>query len=119
MDFDQDREKKIFLVVIRLSNENSSKSHLLEIAPLVKSIIEKNSNKECQLAYTDKDGYSFAWLLKTTSPARSIRNQLLGSDNNGKGCALRSGDNLIVFEVGEEYDGVGFSNAWTWLQHHT
>lgn len=113
-----EKESKVLLVVIRLSNENSNTTHLREIAPLVKSIIEKNSNKECQLAYTDKDGYSFAWLLKTTSPARSLRNQLIGSDNNGRGCALRSGDNLIVFEVGKDYDGVGFSNAWTWLQHH-
>lgn len=110
--------KKVFLVVIRFSNENSNRAHLLEVAPLVKSIIEKDSDKECQLAYTDKDGYSFAWLLKTNSSARKLRDQLFVSDNNGKGCAIRNGDNLVIFEVGDEFDGVGFSNAWTWLQHH-
>lgn len=118
MIFDQDREKKIYLAVIRLSAENSNRTHVLEVAPLIKQIIEKNSNKECKLAFTDSDGYGFSYFLKTTSEAGYLRNLLCEKDNNGKGCALRSGDSLLILEIGDEFAGTGFSNAWTWLQHH-
>jgi hypothetical protein len=110
------RERTVFLAVIRFGKENSNKTHVAEIAPKIRSLIERNSNNECKLAFSDPDGYSFGYLLKTELSPETLKNYLFGSTSSG--CILRSDDNILILEVGEEYYGYGFSNAWTWLQHH-
>jgi hypothetical protein len=30
----------------------------------------------------------------------------------------QNGDSLLVFEAGQLMAGIGFTRAWTWLQHH-
>jgi hypothetical protein len=110
------REKKVFLVVIRFGKENSNKIHVAEVIPKIKSIIERNSNKECKMAFSDPDGYSFGYFLKTQLNPETLKNYLYSSTPDG--CILRSNDSILIIEVGDEYYGYGFSNAWTWLQHH-
>lgn len=109
---------KTFLIIIRLANENANPRHLRENGPLIKGVIEKYSANDCQLVFTSPDGSTFGWMLNTAEPLDKFKAALYGKTNDSKTSPLLNGDHFLGLELGKEFEGTGFSNAWTWLQHH-
>lgn len=116
--FDNHQAARVILMIIRMSKENSNQKHLREMAPGIKAIIDRHSGGNNKLAFSDPDGYGFGYLLKTNSPLRVLQAELYGTSAKSSGAVLLHGDSYLALEVGKEFDGVGFSAAWTWLQHH-
>lgn len=106
-----------YLIVIRFADEGDLRARARESAPKVKAIIERLSEKECQLAFTSRDGSVFGYLLKVAVPLGQIRATLFGEMGGGTAALLRA-DHYFAVECGNGHDGLGFSRAWTWLQHH-
>lgn len=118
MSFDQPL-KKLYFIMIRFDDDVSPMARARESAPKVLSILKKISDDEHQLVFTARDGTTFGYFVKTTAPLRVVRAELFGTSKTSRGgCALRNNDSYIAFELGPQFDGVGFSRAWTWLQHH-
>lgn len=109
---------KTHLIIIRLANENANPKHLREHAPLIKGVIEKYSKKDCQLVFTSPDGSTFGWLINTAEPLGKVQAALYGQTKDTDVSPLLNGDHFIGMELGHHYEGTGFSQAWTWLQHH-
>ena len=110
-------EASIYFVLIKFKGDVPTIQRIRESAPLVKSAIEKLSRNDCQLVFTSDSGDCFGYLLKTKLPAGVIRAELDGETQSSDTSPLRSDDNVLVVEVGEDFHGRGFSRAWTWLQH--
>ena len=51
-------------------------------------------------------------------PLLGIRAELYGTARKSTEAVLLNGDHYLALEVGSEFDGVGQSKAWTWLQRH-
>lgn len=115
-----DDEKKTYIAIIRIGGEPGELMAKVRIAaPAVLKNIERISSGEFQLAFTTRDGTSFAYLLRTHKMVGVIRALICGNAEIEDGpAALRADDTILILEVGETYDGLGFSRAWTWLQHH-
>lgn len=111
-------EQKTYLVLIRLTAENAQPSNLRESAPMIKGLIEKYSDQDCQLVFTSPDGSTFGWFLNTKEPLGKLQAALYGKTKDAPFSPLRRGDSFLGLEVGKIFEGTGFSNAWTWLQHH-
>lgn len=110
-------KKKRFLVAIKFSREEAPKKRLLESFPAVEALIQKYSNKDCQLAFRAEDGSLFGFLMKTDASINDLHRELFGEIGRSTS-ALLTGDELLIIECGETFDGRGLSRAWTWLQHH-
>lgn len=111
-------EKSTYLVVVRLAAANANPARLRESAPIVKTVIEKYSDRETQLVFTTPDGSTFGWFINTNQPIEKLRAALYGETKDTVHAGLLNDDSLLILQVGEEYAGRGFSQAWTWLQHH-
>ncbi|RWY20347.1 hypothetical protein EQH76_24665 [Pseudomonas aeruginosa] len=110
--------EKTYMILIRLANENVTQKHLRENGPLIKAVIEKYSQKDCQLVFTSPDGSTFGWLLNTEQPLGKLKAALYGKTKDTDTSPLFNGDSFLGMELGKDFEGTGFSNGWTWLQHH-
>lgn len=110
--------EKTYFIIIRLASENATLKNLKESGPVMKAIIERYSNRECQLVFTSPDGSTFGWLLNTSQPLSKLKAALYGETKDAPTSSLLRGDSFLGMEIGRDYDGTGFSNAWSWLQHH-
>lgn len=110
-------EGSIFFVLIKYKGDVPTIQRIRESAPLVKTAIEKLSRNDCQLVFTSDSGDCFGYFLKTKLPVGVIRAELEGRTESSSSSALRSDDDVLVVEIGKQFDGSGFSRAWTWLQH--
>ncbi|WP_020209009.1 hypothetical protein [Gilvimarinus chinensis] len=114
----EDYNKRTVLLIMRFSNENSSKKHKQEYAPKIQRLIEKLSSGACKMAFASPGGDEFGFFLRTNTPLRVIRAKLYGTAQDADEALLLSGDSLLALEIGSDFDGQGYSAAWTWLQHH-
>ncbi len=127
---DEEPDSRRYLIVFRYANDAQDRERVIESARGIKTLIESMSRGECKLAWTSTDGGSFAYFLRCEKAARWIYNEIMTPGQHGPGhgrydpdevvqsSPMRRGDSLLVVELGEDYYGLGFSNAWTWLQHH-
>lgn len=81
-------------------------------APVIIETLRRASTGEFESVCRSKDGLLFGFFLMSKLPARIIR-------LNFEGCTGTGGDDaFLIFEVGDDWSGIGFSRAWTWLQRH-
>lgn len=113
----RNEEEKIFIVLIHLGGNIPTMERIRETAPRVKQAIEKLSKNNCQLVSASDSGNSFSYFLKTKLPSEVIRAELFGKTKSSEISPLLNDDSALILEVGSEYSGMGFSKAWTWLQH--
>lgn len=104
---------KMILVVVRLMpGEQGIKNKIKEVVPNIMHVLQRHARNDGQLAFTDNDGATFGYLLETSKTLRAIRNDI----------SLASGfateDSCLVVELTGNVDGVGFSRAWNWIDHH-
>lgn len=112
-------DPKRYLIHIRLDDHTFSAQRAAEIGKTVKEMIAHISKDNHELAYITRDGSSFAFLVKTKLPAGAIMSILEGTQWEGDRTAILSkGDKVLILEIGEDFSGLGFSKAWTWLQHN-
>jgi hypothetical protein len=109
--------KKTYLVFITIgTNETLTSARIAESAGMAKQTISKISDGEHKLAFASSDGAGYAFFLRCEKDARFIRAALDGAGEFQP--TLRNNDSCLVVELGPDYSGQGFSQAWTWLQHH-
>lgn len=114
-----DKERVRFLVHIRLGKDVPTKERLIQTAPKIQAILREISNDEFKLAWTSADGGSFGYFLKTSLDATGISKRLISLGRyDQRDNPLHSDDSMIIIELGKDLAGCGFSQGWTWLQHH-
>lgn len=101
---------KRLLVVIQLKTD-STIQRLQHDAPKIIRFLEGISRGELEMAFRSNDGLLFGYFVKTATP-QFIRPEFEKCDGT------QNGDSILAFEAGELAAGIGFSRAWTWLQHH-
>jgi hypothetical protein len=116
-------ELRRYFVLIKFGGSTPIRDRVQKSAPAVLEILKDIGRNDIQLAITSDNGDSFGFLLR--APAARVIRSRLESPGKGKpwdavpdgGSPLRNEDSVLVLEVGEDFDGRGFSKGWTWLQH--
>ena len=80
--------------------------------PALIALLQRHVMKSEQV-FRSNDGQLFGYFILTSVPTGVIVAEIKASTN------FRNCDSIILFEVGEDLNGVGFSRAWTWLQRTT
>jgi hypothetical protein len=103
-------ETKRYLAIIQLKKD-STIQRVADDVPEIVEFIKRFSKGEQEQAFRSNDGLLFGYFLKTNAPEfmRPEFEKCEGTQN---------GDSLLVFEAGQLMAGIGFTRAWTWLQHH-
>lgn len=112
-----DDEARKYFVLIKFGGEAPIRQRIMESAAPVKAAIEKLSKRDCQLVFTSDSGDCFGYFMKTGLPIGVIRAELEGRTQSSTVSPLVRGDSLLVLEVEGDFDGLGFSKGWNWLQH--
>jgi len=112
------RERLRYQAVISIYQPTPER--IREVFPEIHKYFNEISNKEWKMAYASPDGATAILVYKSHFSARKVVGDLISwSDNPPPGATiLRTGDSILITEIGEDFSGSGFSNAWTWLQHH-
>jgi len=106
-----DSETKKYLVTVRLKND-SSMSRIATDCPEIIQLIKGFSSDAIELVFRSNDGILFGHFIKTNQQITFIRaefEKLKHTVNE---------DSILIIELGKEFNGLGFSRAWTWLQRH-
>lgn len=106
-----DQIERRYCCLIQLKKD-SSLQRLAESVPSLVALVDRWSKGEKEQLCRSNDGQLFGFFFKSKKPVEMLTAEFetCGGSANG--------DSFIVFEVGEKFNGVGFSRAWTWLQHH-
>lgn len=105
------QETKRYCALVTL-NQESDMQRISRDVPLIIQSIKQTSTGEFEQLCRSNDGLLFGFFMKSSKPTPVIRASF-------ESCTgTRQGDSFIVFEIGEDFNGIGFSRAWTWLQRH-
>jgi len=99
---------RIYLVHIRL--DKSDAATISARAPLLRSAIEAMSNQMIP-AYRSSDAGTFGFLVTSDLGAYTIRFNLQNDGQVLGDTGFRTGDSLLVLEIGEHSSQHGFSQA--------
>lgn len=105
------KEAKRFCAIVQLDKSSDIK-RVAQVAPAVVETIKRWSKGEMEMLCRSNDGQLFGYIFKSSKPAGMLRAEL------EKSTATTNTDNFIVFELGQDFSGYGFTRARTWLQHH-
>ena len=104
-------EKKRYLAIIQLKSD-SDMPRIAKAVPAISGLLDSVSGGEREQAFRSNDGLLFGVFIKTAKPSAVIRSSF------EKLHETINGDTFLLIETGEDFAGIGFSRAWTWLQHH-
>jgi hypothetical protein len=102
---------KRFCIVVQLRPDTDLK-RLSEDFPKILGLFNRLSDGKVEQIFRSSDGTLFGYFLKTATLLQFIRAEFDKLDSTV------NGDAFLIYEVGEQFAGLGFSRAWTWLQHH-
>ena len=108
---EEQTEPTRYCALIQLG-KSSDIRRVAETVPVIVKTIERWSKGEMEQLCRSNDGQLFGFFFKSTKPVAMMRAEFESSGANS------NTDSFIVFEVGDQFSGQGFSRAWTWLQHH-
>ncbi len=100
-----------YLAAVQLK-AGSAMERLTEDVPVVIDAINGISKGHREAFFRSSDGTLFGFFLETSRETGEIRAAIVNCTG------FRNGDAVLVVELGDKFDGVGFTRAWTWLQHH-
>lgn len=103
---------KRYIAVIRLNAGDNTVMRLKKAVPALMETISRIARGESQLAFSSASGETFAVFLKTSINAAQIRAEI------EKCPELLNGDHIMALEIGEDWNAIGNSRGWQWLQHH-
>ncbi|WP_147430910.1 hypothetical protein [Oceanibaculum indicum] len=101
---------KKYIVIVQLRSD-SDIQRIANDCPKIIELIKGMCRNDCEQVFRSPDGTLFAYFVKTSSPSVFFRAEF------EKHHATTNDDKIIVLEVGEDFSAIGFSRAWTWLQH--
>lgn len=103
-------EKRRYCCVVQFKR-GSGLGRIREAGPAVVDLLKRWSNGEMELLFMASDGELVGYLLRTDKPPAMMRAEF-------EGCGETiNGDAIIIFEIGEAFNCLGFTRAMTWLQH--
>jgi hypothetical protein len=112
-------EPKCYLIHIRFNDDTFSTQRAFLVGKTIQEMLKHISKGNYETAYLTKDGSSAGFFVKTQLPSVAVRSILDGTQWEGDRTAiLEKGDKFLILELGPDFNGVGFSKAWTWLQHN-
>lgn len=100
-----------YFVLIELGAATDN-ARLVRDVPKIIELLDRLSNKEKEQVCRSGDGKLFGFFIKSKLPVAALRAEFEKSTHT------TNKDSFLVFEVGKDFNGIGFSRAWTWLQHH-
>jgi hypothetical protein len=106
-----DRQERRYCALVQLSKSTTMQRVAADVPQIVETFQRWSSGEMEQLCRSN-DGQLFGFLFKSSKPAQ----MLMAEFQSCRGTVHE--DSFIVFEVGDEFSGTGFTRAWTWLQHH-
>lgn len=95
-------------ILIQLKDDSTPDRVLYDV-PNIIDYIKKAATAE-EMVFRGHDGLVFGWFIRTDKPLRVVSASIRDSQH------FRNGDSLLMFEIGDSFDGIGFSRQWTWLQ---
>jgi hypothetical protein len=108
---DSHDQPKRYLVIVQLIKSSDIK-RISRDAPEIIAMLNQVSHGELEQAFRSGDGTLFGYFAKTSTDPVFLRAEF------EKSKSTTNGDAILIIELGEDFKGVGFSRAWTWLQHH-
>lgn len=96
--------------IFKLHQAPGQSRAVLDDIPLIKASLVALCSSVEPVFHTDH-GLIFAWLIATTRPLVHVRRTVYNL-----GCFGRD-DTLLLFEVGEAVEAIGFGRQLAWLQH--
>ena len=100
---------RLLLLNVRLGNQTMASNDRSTAGKTTEHNVKRLS-LEYKLAWISADASMFGFFMKSDRPLPVIRAEVMEG--------LLNDDSIIVLELGEDFTGHGFSNGWTWLQHH-
>lgn len=100
----------VFLVYVQLKNADLDRT--AEFGKEFVDIMTSLSGGKCTLAFRSSTFDTFGYFIKTPKHENQVRSALDTMQET------RTGDSIMVMEVGKKFTAVGGSTAWTWLQHN-
>ena len=99
----------VYLVYVQIKNPTFErfKNFATDFVPLMQRMSEKSETAFRSTAF-DNIGY----FLKTNKAPAQIRSAINDLPT------FLNGDTVMVVELGQKFDALGNSAAWTWLQHN-
>lgn len=108
MKRDEERVTRKFCVLFQFPR--STHIRIVErIAPSFINLVDNWSGGKKELVFRSNDAQQFAYFFQSSLPVAVMRSQFQTSpstDNN---------HTMLLFEVGDEFDKVGFSQPAAWL----
>ena len=104
-------EPRVYFVLFKLARETDN-ARLHEVGPILRRLLTRWSRGGNEAVCLSNDLHLSGYFLKTTKPAGMMQAEF----RNEPG--VSTDDSMIVFEVGPDFGGSGFSRAWTFLQHN-
>ena len=104
-------EIKRYIAIVQLKSDSTTE-RLSRDVPQIIDFISRMSDGPKEQVFRSSDGLLFGYFFNSSAPSAVMRAEF--EKCNG----TANGDALLVFEAGELATGLGFSRAWTWLQHH-
>ena len=95
-------------VIIQLK-QDSTLTRVQNDVPNIIKVLTSHGEK-AEMIFRSNDGLHFGWFISISKPLRVV----LASITNGT--SFRNDDCILMFEVGEALEGLGFSRQGTWLQ---
>jgi hypothetical protein len=106
----EERIERRYCGLVQLKKFDTSR--LSSDVPQIMTLFERWSKGEKELLCRSVNGELFGFLFKSSKPAQMMMTEF-------QSCTGTTGeDSFIIFDIGDEFSGFGFSRAWTWLQHH-
>lgn len=102
--------EKVFLIIVELGN-SSNMQRIAKDIPGILSVFKRLSNGLPEQVFRSDNGRLFGYFTKSKKSINFFRAEFEKS-----GSTINE-DTILVLEVGEQFTGLGFSRAWTWLQH--
>lgn len=120
----KDDGKRTYLILLSFGQREFSE--LSASLKGIKEITERLSGGDCMLAWTAPRATAAGLLVRTHQSAQWIASELrspgehrlLGNRNDkpGESSPMRTGDSLLVLEVGEDVHDIALSAATSWLR---
>ncbi len=104
-------DPKRYLIIVQLI-KSSDMQRIAREFPEIVSMLNQVARGELEQAFRSSDGTLFGYFAKTSTNLVFLRAEF------EKSKSTTNGDAILIVELGEDFNGVGFSRAWTWLQHH-
>ena len=109
--FDHEGSKMVLVILRISSDEESAKSRVKNVVPHAMKAIKSIESEAGQLVFTDNDGVTLGYVFITSNPLHVVRSVI----TKAQGWSVY--DSCLILELTDGFTGVGFSKAWTWMQH--